>query len=285
MVGTGTDPDSHHADAVRRGKTPPALSPCHPLPFHPPQEEAAMTHDTTLPDRDEIKILMERLYGDMSGYRYDEVPAEQDDRPEPDVQPEAEGSAETPNLADLIAVVRQLKQSLQGLPQEPDKVYGELSTDSLFDVMDRIPGGLSGNDVFVDLGSGLGKVCVQVFLATAVGACVGIELSARRHTLAGQVRDRLRTERPQLFAGRRSLHFVNEDILHADFGDATVIFLCARLFSDELMEKIASKIRAECPRLRQILSTKAVPGFDVTSSLTVHSAYAPQGEELLFYSA
>jgi len=231
-------------------------------------------HPTPL-DRAAIPAILDSLYGDSAAHAFHDVP------PEPDTPPEYEG------LADLLAVVRQLKQAVRGLPRDLEHVYGELTPASVHDVIDRIPGGLGAGDVFVDLGSGIGKVCVQVFLATTVGACRGIELSAPRHRQAEVARQRLQADYPAFFAAGRGLHFVQGDILAADIGDATVVFLCARLFGDALMTGIARKLAAGCPRLRHVLSTREFPfpGLAVSDTLTVHSAYAPQGESLWIYSA
>jgi len=152
--------------------------------------------------------------------------------------------------------------------------------------MDNIPNGISKSDVFYDLGSGIGKVCIQVFLSSTVSKCTGIELSSHRHNIASSVLNQIQTEYSRLFSKDRTLCFVNDDILNSNFEDATLIFLCARLFSDDLMERISQKINRECSRLRHILSTKAVPvpKLKVIKAIKVYSKYAPQGEELMIYS-
>jgi len=233
-----------------------------------------MTDRTMIFEFMEIKTIMDRLYSDVSGYCFKDVDTEKENHPE------YEG------FENLISIIHQLKQTIRGLPQDPEHIYGEITTESIQQTIDNIPDGISKGDVFYDLGSGIGKVCIQVFLSTTVSKCTGIELSSHRHNLALSVLKQIQTEYSQLFSNDRTLCFVNDDILNANFEDATLIFLCSRLFSEDLMEKIAQKIIKECSCLRHILSTKAVPvpKLKVMKTIKVYSKYAPQGEELMIYS-
>lgn len=48
--------------------------------------------------------------------------------------------------------------------------------------------GLGRSDVFADLGSGFGRLVLQVYLSTDVGRAVGVELGAKRHRVARSAR-------------------------------------------------------------------------------------------------
>merc|ERR1711963_964671 len=58
----------------------------------------------------------------------------------------------------------------------------------LLDAIASFGENLGASDTFVDLGSGLGKLVLQVFLTTDVGRAVGIEIIEERHHLASMAR-------------------------------------------------------------------------------------------------
>src|SRR5205823_2256234 len=66
--------------------------------------------------------------------------------------------------------------------------YGEILSPSLAQLIQKLA--LTKNDVLFDLGSGAGKVCIQVALSSPAKA-VGIELSATRHALAQKIKQKL----------------------------------------------------------------------------------------------
>lgn len=57
-------------------------------------------------------------------------------------------------------------------PFSPE-VYGETSFEFISQMINEI--GLTSEDIFVDLGSGVGQVVLQVAAATACRKCIGIE--------------------------------------------------------------------------------------------------------------
>ena len=80
------------------------------------------------------------------------------------------------------------------------------------------------NDVFVDLGSGLGKVTMAVHLLTGARA-IGVELQP-------DLVSRARAEASYL--GLQGVSFVEADALNADLDDATVLFLYLPFTGDVL---------------------------------------------------
>lgn len=57
-------------------------------------------------------------------------------------------------------------------PFSPE-VYGETSFEFISQMIDQIP--INENDVFIDLGSGVGQVVLQVAALTNAKICIGIE--------------------------------------------------------------------------------------------------------------
>ena len=115
--------------------------------------------------------------------------------------------------------------------------YGEIQFASAQKLLDHFK--LTKEDVFYDLGSGVGKFVLHTYLATDVKKSCGIELSGTRYELS--VKAFNKAKKMNLFDSRELL-FLNEDIIKADLSDATVVFMCATCYSDDLMKKIADKL-------------------------------------------
>jgi hypothetical protein len=134
--------------------------------------------------------------------------------------------------------------------------YGEMlypSVDALIECM-----AITENDVFYDLGSGVGKVGLQYFLKTPVKKVVGIEYSQKRHVMAEQVYNQVKQEFPDLFVGGRELHCIQGNMLTQDITDATIVYSCSTCFSEELLLNIGELLE-RCPNLRYIATNKVIP--------------------------
>lgn len=145
--------------------------------------------------------------------------------------------------------------------------YGEITFDGFATLLKDLK--LTGHDVFYDLGSGVGKVCVQVALTTPAHA-IGIELSSSRASKAEKVRQEL------LIAGdlkkKNKLKFIECNITDASLKNATVIFLCSTCFSKELMQKITEKI-AKLKKGVRVLTLKELAPHD--SLVLIHTYFVP----------
>jgi len=110
--------------------------------------------------------------------------------------------------------------------------------------------------VFYDLGSGAGKLVVQMFLENVVTSSVGIELSTNRHSLAEEAWGNLQKssaisrkyatykvqQQGEHCAEVPRVRFINEDFLDADFTDATHLFVSSLCFPENLTTKITERI-------------------------------------------
>ncbi len=135
--------------------------------------------------------------------------------------------------------------------------YGEILPQSVAVMLADHP--LTKKDVFYDLGSGTGKVCVQVALTTPARA-VGVELSSSRHKIAQAARQELLDKK--IMSDPRKLTFIEDDILAVDLSDATIIFLCSTCFSEELMQKLVEKIAA-IKHPARVFTLKKLPPQDL----------------------
>lgn len=143
---------------------------------------------------------------------------------------------------------------------EGDKVYltyGEILYPSVNKIIDYI-GDVGPEDVFYDLGSGIGKVGLQFFMKTPVKKACGIEASEKRHLYAEKVYNQVKKEFPDLYLGGRELKSKQGNFLTSGIEDATIIYSCSTCFSEELLSDIG-KLIDTCPNIRYVVSMKQIP--------------------------
>ncbi len=116
-------------------------------------------------------------------------------------------------------------------------IYGELTPRGVEQVLRAVP--LSADDVFVDLGSGLGKVVLQVAIVARPALAIGVEIERSRHETAVRARDR--AVRLGLLEDSRCV-FRNENLLATDLDGATVLFANALCFSGRLMRGLFRRV-------------------------------------------
>lgn len=146
--------------------------------------------------------------------------------------------------------------------------YGEILYPSVNKIIDYI-GDIGPEDVFYDMGSGIGKVPLHFFLKTPVKKAAGIEASATRNQYAEKVYRNVKQEFPELFANGRQLECLQTNFLETDISDATIIYTCSTCFSDELLTDMG-KLFDQCPKLRYIISMKQIPNrlpYDVAMDI------------------
>ena len=119
---------------------------------------------------------------------------------------------------------------------------------------------LGASDSFVDLGSGLGRLCVQAAKEFNVSQSFGVEYAQSRHELAAE----LLADEDETIAQRVTL-------IQGDCADATlwasggpldgvtVVFAGSLMFSSELMDRLARAIESSATPPRIIASLKQWP--------------------------
>ena len=162
---------------------------------------------------------------------------------------------------------------------EYSPTYGELTfegTDILLQHgLSRIKTGT--DPVLVDLGSGVGKICIQAALSThRFGQIIGIELSASRHKAAVDALTRLKSINP-VAASRVTL--VNGDILNQDlgFGVETLVFCANLTFTSSVLERIRSKCSHELHPGSLVYSQRefhSFPGLSQIEDLSVPTSWS-----------
>lgn len=135
-----------------------------------------------------------------------------------------------------------------------DPLYGELLPASVSALVAWL--GLGEDDVFYDLGSGTGKVVVQVAMSAPVARCVGIELSASRCRIARAALRRARQH--DLVLARRTV-FRQASFLDESLADATVVYTCSTGFPAPVMREIVDKLAAIGREIRFLSLQEAEP--------------------------
>eukprot|EP01117_Protostelium_nocturnum_P007735 TRINITY_DN2771_c1_g1_i10.p1 TRINITY_DN2771_c1_g1~~TRINITY_DN2771_c1_g1_i10.p1 ORF type:complete len:530 (+),score=194.11 TRINITY_DN2771_c1_g1_i10:194-1783(+) len=155
--------------------------------------------------------------------------------------------------------------------------YGEILPVAIHNIISLLK--IEEEDVFYDLGSGIGKAVIQVALQTKCKKSVGVELSETRYNLSLDAKqdafNRLNTFEPDeinLLTPRRhptqketikevmdSISFVNNDILEVNFMDATCIYWNNICFNAAASLKIVAKFN-ELPEGTRILSSRKLCG-------------------------
>jgi SAM-dependent methyltransferase len=156
--------------------------------------------------------------------------------------------------------------------------YGVLTYASAQDLIAAL--GLREDDVFYDLGCGVGNVCAQVFLNAAPSAVKGIEYVPSRHAAACALLDVLKRRYPDRFVGERTLEFEQGNLLEYRELPATVVFMCSWCFDDALMQHVA-RCAVRGGRLRSLVSLRPLPdptacGLESRGVVPVHCDFTPE---------
>jgi len=136
--------------------------------------------------------------------------------------------------------------------------YGEILYPAVDAIINYAP--VTEKDVFLDLGSGIGKVVLQWFFKSPIKTAYGIEAYHSRHEVARAVKKKIKAEMPELFVNGRNFHFHKGNFLDADFDRVSIVFTCSTCFSDELMLSIGEKIN-KSRSIKRVMSLKPIPNL------------------------
>lgn len=128
------------------------------------------------------------------------------------------------------------EKETKNLPPTVNTTYGEIDPQAFSDLLKKYPP--TNNDVFYDLGSGTGKICLQVYLQTPSKKVVGVEYSTTRYNKSIQLLNRITVPHvPQ-----KQLKFKNQDISNVDISDGTYMIMTSTCYPQELLNAIEKKL-------------------------------------------
>lgn len=117
---------------------------------------------------------------------------------------------------------------------EEETIYGEITKDGVFELNKHIK---SNEGVFYDIGSGNGKIVLQMALISNFERYVGIEIEKIRYLYSIDIKNQI---------GIENVRFINDDILNVDISDASFIFMNDIMFKDDMRNKIFNMIPNGC---------------------------------------
>lgn len=135
------------------------------------------------------------------------------------------------------------------------EVYGEILATSVTKILSQFK--WTEADVFIDFGSGLGKLVAQVFLETSIKAAYGIEVVPEFHQLAWQATQSIQQDFPDLFI-HRTLQFECADFLQTSLPPATFAIINATCFSQSLLCALGRLIN-QMPNIHTVFSLRPLP--------------------------
>ena len=154
--------------------------------------------------------------------------------------------------------------------------YGEVTTIGARQLFYHM--GISGTEaptdkedepiVFMDLGSGVGKLVVQAYMELPrVSRAVGVELAPLRHQQALVAWKELEFSAQEIRTAREdatevreaTLELLEGDIFETDVSKATHIYISSLCFSENMMHRLAAKLEKEAPKLQCVATLKALP--------------------------
>lgn len=122
------------------------------------------------------------------------------------------------------------------------ETYGEILSSGVNKLLSLIT--LSKDDVFVDLGSGLGKVVVQVFLQSDVKEARGLEIIPELHNQALLIKEQVQHALPEFFTHERTLNFSLDNFLIHPLMDASVLLIGSICFPPSMLFQISKIINS-----------------------------------------
>jgi len=149
--------------------------------------------------------------------------------------------------------------------------YGEI----LFPSMEKIIQTISfhDHDIFIDYGSGLGKIAAQVFLSTPAKAVYGIEIEPELYESSIRSTNHIAAELPEFYYPNRKLEFFCGDFLSYPLPNATIIMVASPCFGLSMINQLAKRFDEE-PNLRYIISLRPI---DQMKRLSFKKAIPVQG--------
>ena len=133
--------------------------------------------------------------------------------------------------------------------------YGEILYPSVDKLLSAIE--LSDRDVFVDYGSGLGKIVIQIFLKSLVKEAYGIEILPELHLHALNASQRLQHDLPEFYKNERKLTFLLGNFLEIPLSKATVALVNSTCFTQQLLSDLG-KIIEHTRNIHTVLSLRPI---------------------------
>jgi hypothetical protein len=157
--------------------------------------------------------------------------------------------------------------------------YGELLYPSVKKMLNTLS--IHESDIFLDLGSGLGKCASQLFIESPFKKIIGIEASPVLHQQALNAYRQINLDFPYLWDDNRVFELICGNFLETTWQGATIVYTCSTCFTPELLIAIGNKINTE-PTVKQVMSLRPLPTINLPLK-TVFAVECSWDSALCFY--
>lgn len=152
-------------------------------------------------------------------------------------------------------------------------IYGEILRSGVDEIIERInkykkP---TESDIFLDIGSGSGKVVLHIAIKTIIQTLIGVEIVPQRHRYSKYIQNKISVD--------KSVFFIEKDVLNFDISMATIIYMNNVTFDDDLIKKIYEKIPKGC----HFMSFKEIPECKILKEKFLIDVSWDKNKQNLFY--
>lgn len=153
-----------------------------------------------------------------------------------------------------------------------NEIYGEILYYSAIKLIKHLA--ITSDDHFLDVGSGLGKLALYIYLNTPAASVTGIEINQPRHEIADHIKNTLTSQLPLLFE-KKPIQFIHGDFLKWNCDKTTIVYMCSTIFSYELLENIGKKLNT-MRTVKKIASFRKIPHlsqYKLIKKLLIHCSW------------
>lgn len=144
--------------------------------------------------------------------------------------------------------------SAQG-SHEISETYGEIFFPSIHKLLSAIP--ITEEDIFIDLGSGTGKIAAQVFLSYKVKESRGIELVSKLYQQSLIAAQRIRQDIPDYFLNNRKLSFQEGSFLETSLDNSTIALVNSICYSQDFLRTLG-RIIDDTPSIHTFMTLRPI---------------------------
>jgi len=152
--------------------------------------------------------------------------------------------------------------------------YGEVEFHNFVEVL-KIANPRRG-EIFVDLGSGMGKAVFAAHLYFQFGICKGIEFLDPLHSVANENMKSFDKEIRGMFDEQKRsqrLEFLHKNFMHANWKDGDVVYVACTAFGDDLMKSISKKCEQLKPGARIVTLTRQLINSDAKAFREINRSH------------
>lgn len=132
---------------------------------------------------------------------------------------------------------------------------------------------ISDKDVFVDIGSGCGKVVLHVALKTNIKTLIGIEKVSQRNLYAKKIYEQVSP------ISDKSIFLIEKDIIDFDLSKSTIIFINDISFDDKIMDRIIGKIPKNC----HVITSHEMKDFKLKEKFQIDTSWSNEQYFMYYY--